>query len=228
MTTTTALKKAQTLKPTQGKTAAHLYATLEWELAYLEQELDNPLLDDKHPQLEQERSTGEAALARIEEMFPDVKAQADDIHEPRELSARATAGLAADSAQEQPKTSDDNAEAAGAAGSSRPAPADSTPAPARPGRTARRRRSVARRRRSTVRNPVVNVAGQTLSLVDQSTGSWGGEIWDFVLGGIGLSLFLLVLSNPTGLTRLMTGASNLVKWVIDPTVDPLRPTGATS
>jgi hypothetical protein len=225
MTTATALKKAQALKPSQPKQAAHLYATVEWELAYLEQELDNPLMEDRHPELEQQRSAGEAALARIEETFPDIKAQADEIEAPRSLSARATAGLSADQEHDEPQTSE--AAPPPGAGETSPAPASSSRAP-QPGQTARRRRSAARARRSFPRNPVVNVAGSTLSLVNQSTGGWGDEIWDFALGGVGLAVFFLILSQPAGVSKLVTGLSNLVNWVVNPSIDPLRPTGATT
>lgn len=236
MKTDTALKHAQNLKPGQQAQAAHLYATTEWELAYLEEELDNPLMDDKHPALEQERSAGEAALARIEEMFPGVKDQADEIESPKGLTQRAARGLSSDGQKDRtPATT-------GAAGGSvstvsQPPAETSSPKPAAPGsgrnaaprvgKTARRRRTYSRQGRALPRQ-VTQAAGRSVSVVSDATGGWGDEIWDFVLGGLGLSVLLLVLSKPAGLARLMSGASAVVKAVINPAVDPLRPTtGAT-
>ncbi len=222
MNTDTALNKARALTPNQGKTAAHLYATTEWELAYIEQDLDNPLMDDKREQLLKQRQQGEAALAAIEEKFPGIKTQADEIETPRALSARATNGLAAD--HEHDHRSSTPAEAAGA---KHGAPADTTPSTSRtltrPGPRARRRLARARTSRSLPRQAI-----RAARTVDQATGSWGSDLWDWALGGVGLSLFFLVLTKPAGLSKLFTGASNVLSWVINPTIDPLRPTaGAT-
>jgi len=232
MTTATALRKAQALKPTQRKTATQLYATIEWELAYIEEELDNPLHDDsKHWDLQQQRKDGEAALARIEELFPGIKADADELETaPRELSARAIHGLATDrqhddDADEPDETPEDDhpseSPGAGAGSSTGPAPGKPASRP-RVGGTASRRRARSRARRSFPRA----AAGRTVQVLDQATGA-ATVGWDFVLGGLGLSVLLLLLSHPTGAARLWTGATNLVRWIIDPSIDPLRPTGAT-
>jgi hypothetical protein len=225
MNTTTALKHARAMRPSQVSAATHLYATTEWELTYLEEQLDNPLLDQaEHAKLLKERQDGEATLAQLEEKFPHVKANADDVEAPRNLSARARDGLGRDQEHDH-KSSAGDAGAAGARHVSARAPAETSPharrVPAQPapGGKARQRRAASRAARSTVRN-----VGKSLSVVNDATGGWGDDVWMFILGGVGLSLLFLVLTKPKGLENLMRGGSNIARWVIDPQIDPLRPT----
>lgn len=216
MNTETALKHARAMRPSQVAAASHLYATTEWELAYIDEQIDNPLLNvTEQTKLRNERQAGEAALAVLSEKFPHVKALADNVESPRNLSARAHRGLTSD--QEHDKTSPGPVEAAGAPSR---APAETSPHRApRPGPRAKARRASSRVARGTVRN-----ATRSVSIVHQATGGWGDDVWTFILGGVGLSFLFLVLTNSKGLVNLASGASHLVNWIIDPHIDPLRPT----
>ena len=181
---------------TPPKGAARLYADIEYELAMGE------------PTPEQEQA-GERALAVLEEHFHGIKDASDTVvengHIPR-MSRKAK-----DQALGAPET---RQEGGGTATATRPT---TVPKPARQAvKRARAARSAPR--------AAAHTAGRSLSIVNQATGSWGDDAWIFVLGGFGLAFLFLVLTHPQGLRNLATGASNLTRWVIDPTIDPLRPT----
>jgi hypothetical protein len=57
--------------------------------------------------------------------------------------------------------------------------------------------------------------------------SWGGTITQMFAWGMGLSLFYLVLTRVAAVSKLAQGATNVVRTVVSPVIDPLNPTGVT-
>lgn len=197
---------------TPPRGAARLYADIEYELA----------MGDPTPG--QERS-GERALAVLEEHFPGIKHASDTIvengHIPR-MSRKAKAQV----------FQHDETTGGGTVTATRPrhagAPRASEPVVQRPvPRPARQRVQHARRQRAVPRSVTSN-ATRSVKIVDQATGGWGDDVWLFVLGGFALSFIFLLLTRPKGLSSFATGASNVVRWVIDPAIDPLRPPGSST
>lgn len=150
---------------------------------------------------------GENALAYLEEHFPDIRDRArqrvtDGKHTPR-LSRKAAREVYGETETGTVATKEKVPE------------------------QARRRVATRRARYQARRQPAFPTTRQTLQVVDQATGSWGSTVWAGVLGAVGLSLLYLVLTKPTGVSRLSTGVTNALSWIINPTIDPLRPpTGA--
>lgn len=56
--------------------------------------------------------------------------------------------------------------------------------------------------------------------------SWGSLIGEMILTGMGLSIFYLFLTRARAASELVTGATNVVRAVVSPAVDPLNPKGA--
>jgi hypothetical protein len=55
---------------------------------------------------------------------------------------------------------------------------------------------------------------------------WGELAVDIFLAGCALSVGYLFLTKPAGTSSLMTGAANVVKVLVSPTIDPLNPKGS--
>ena len=188
------LKRAQALGPGSKAAAADLYADIETELA----------LGDPSPEDEQQ---GEQALSLIRERFPDAQEQADTRANGRAPQISRTARKNAQPDETRPATNQRAPKKPSSEGRQRGGTRKTPSTQPSRSRTYRPRRQVIRAAKA----------------VDQASGSWAGDIWDWILGGVGLSLFFLVLSHPTGLTNLMTGGTNAIRWIVDPTIDPLRP-----
>lgn len=189
---------------TPPKGAAKLYADIEYELA----------MGDSTP--EQDRS-GEAALAVLEEHYPGIKQRADDVVENGHIPAMSRA--AKDRALgpgEKPDTDTGGSTAVATRPRTVPAPARQRVARARVARSRPRGRSGGRQARA--------VAYQ----LDTATGGWGSVAAMFLVGGVLLSILLLALRNAGGISKLETGITTAIGWVISPAIDPLRPPGTNT
>lgn len=205
-----AMNAAPAADGTPPKGAARLYADIEFELA----------MGDPTP--EQERS-GEAALAVLEEHYPGIKNRADDIvengHIPQ-LSRKANDRVFGPRKRTRGEHSDHDAGGKGGGVAAPPRPA-AVPAPAR--QTVQR----ARVTRSRPRNPA-RAAKTVAYQLDDASGGWGSVLAMFLVGGVLLSILLLALRQTSSITKAETGVTNVISWILNPAVDPLRPPGSNT
>lgn len=192
-----AKERAESLGPFATTAAARLYADIEWEQTY------GGMTDRAGYE------NGEDALAILEERFPHVRANSQKIveagYKPR-LSATAKRNLAG-------------------AVSSPAAGTGTLVVNGDDGAVAASRTKVAARRAVYQASRAPRYARQAAVQVDQATGGYGSIAFKGVLAATGLALLYLVLAGrgPQGLGKLFVGLTNLLGWVINPAVDPLRP-----
>jgi hypothetical protein len=94
-----------------------------------------------------------------------------------------------------------------------------------------RARPPARERARAAAGTAAGRAGQaarsTGGLVDAvDTGGWSDLVGQFFLMGAVLSIFYLFLTRASAASKLWLGATNVVRAVVSPVVDPLNPKGA--
>lgn len=198
----TALDRAHALKPTQAAAAASLYSDIDYELAFGNVEEDD-----------YERA--EDALAYLREHFPDVEAKSRDRvangHTPK-LSTGARNHV----------FSQDGEEESGGKSTAVATRAKAVPARARQHVATRRARY-----QSTRRPRYAPAARKVAYQVDDASGGWGSVVAMLLVGGVLLSILLLALEKSAGIAKLETGVTNVIGWVLNPAIDPLRPPGTT-
>ncbi|HWD76926.1 MAG TPA: hypothetical protein VG371_17445 [Solirubrobacteraceae bacterium] len=79
--------------------------------------------------------------------------------------------------------------------------------------------------RSGARSGVVSYGSDLVGAAGDT--SWGGTITQMFAWGMGLSLFYLVLTRVAAVSKLAQGATNVVRTVVSPVIDPLNPGGVT-
>lgn len=89
-----------------------------------------------------------------------------------------------------------------------------------------RARDSARQAAAGAAAAVPAAAGAVGDLASEADESTGNLISYMILGGIGLSILYLLLTRAAATGKLALGASNVVRAVVSPTVDPLNPKGA--
>jgi hypothetical protein len=199
----TALDRARGLKPTQHAAAADLYSDVDYELAFGNVEEDD-----------YERA--EDALAYLREHFPDVESKSRDrVANGRtpKLSTGARRHVFSQDG-EQPEN-----EGKSTAVATR---AKTVPARARQ-HVATRRARYQSSRRPRYAPTVRKVAYQ----VDDASGGWGSVVAMLLVGGVLLSILLLALDKSAGIAKLESGVTNVIGWILNPAIDPLRPPSTT-
>lgn len=150
---------------------------------------------------EESYEQGEEALRILARRFPGIDQAAHEVTQPPQLSNRAKRNMD-EPPREEPH--ERRAHSRRPAGSARRRPAP-RPAPAR--------HSPARQ--------VVSTAGDALDWAGDT--GWGDLIGSIFLSGVGLSIFYLLLTHDTAVSKLGLGATNIARAVISPHIDPLNP-----
>lgn len=182
------------------KGAATLHHHVSYELAY----------GTHHDQ--QHRERGERALSILEDRFPGIAEEAANVTDPPQLSTRAKAEF------ERSTGSEDHGGD------------DHRPFSERYPQEYRRVRQLAsERQREREQGP--RSAGRTARRASQAMGDigtgggWSTTIGDAFVWAAGLSIFYLVITKAAATGKLALGASNVVRALVSPHVDPLNPKG---